>query len=508
MTTLAIDQVDKRYGGVQALKDASLELRAGEVHGLLGPNGSGKSTLNKVMSGAVKPDRARIRVDGTEISIDRPLDAQRHGIASVYQHLSIVPHLTVAENLVLGTEATRAGFLAPGRQRKRIDEVLERLAPGLGPRVRPDTRAGRLGPGQSQILELGKAWLRDPRFLVLDEATASLHRDQVELLFSVVRELTADGVGVVFVSHRMEEVLALCQRATILRNGLNVATVEVAETTDKEIVRLMVGDDLAARVGAATETNRRPDQDPVIATTDLVADGVDRVTLQVRPGEVLGLGGLQGQGQSELLLSLFGANPAGAGEISVGGRPRRLGRPRTAIRAGIALVPGDRGKEGLYDKRSIQENISTVSLRARSLLGAISMRKERTVAREQVKAMSIKIGSLDDPVSSLSGGNQQKVVIGKWLPANPRIVLLDDPTKGVDVGAKAEIYTIIRALTADGVAVVLNSSDDTELEELADRVLVLFEGGVVSELEGDEITHSALVASALRVDDEEEAMPS
>ncbi|MGO1561319.1 Ribose ABC transport system, ATP-binding protein RbsA (TC 3.A.1.2.1) [Actinomycetales bacterium JB111] len=509
MATLEITGASKRYGGVRALDNAHLKLKSGEVHGLLGPNGSGKSTLNKIISGAVNPDAVTIELDGSPITINRPLDAHKHGIASVYQHLSLVPHLTVEQNLVLGTEAAVAGFLSPRKQRQRIHEILERLEPGLGPRVRPDTKVSRLGPGQRQVIEFGKAWLKAPRFLVLDEATASMHRDQVQLVFDVVREMTAEDIGVVFVSHRMEEVLTLCQRATILRNGLNIDTVELENTTDSELVRLMVGDELAERVGSAHVTNRVEGSTAVLTTENLSAEGISDVSLELHPGEVVGLGGLQGQGQSDLLLSLFGANPATGGRITMDGAPVSLRRPRRSIRAGIALVPGDRGDEGLYAKRSIQENISTVSLAGRSLLRTfLSMGKERSVAREQVKAMSIKIGSLDHPVSSLSGGNQQKVVIAKWLPANPKVVLLDDPTKGVDVGAKAEIYSIVRALTEQGVAVLFNSSDDIELEELADRVLVMYEGNIVDELVGEQITHSALVAAALRVDEDPEEMPA
>lgn len=507
MARLEIDGVDKRYGGVQALKDASLAVSEGEVHGLLGPNGSGKSTLNKVASGAVRPDAARIRIDGVPVSIRGPLDAHRHRIVSVYQQLSLVPHLTVAENLVLGTEAARAGWLTPRAQRAEIGALLERFAPVLGGAVTPTTRVGSLHPGTRQLLEFGKAVLRRPRFLVLDEATASLHREQVDLLFQMVRELTADGVGVVFVSHRMEEVTELCQRATIIRNGRNVATVDVAETSERELVRLMVGD-LAAAPERRSSAVSSVGVDR-LEVTELAAATVRGVTFSVRPGEVVGLGGLQGQGQSELLLALFGAVPITAGTVRVDGQQVHVRRPRSAITAGMALVPGDRGTQGLYSQRSIQENISTVTLPRRAKAGlVVSMAAERQAARSQVDALRIKVGSTTDPVSSLSGGNAQKVVIAKWLLSDPRVVLLDDPTKGVDVGAKAEIYAIIRSLTAQGVAVILNSSDDMELAELADRVLVMYEGQIVQELRGDAVTHDRLVAAALRVGDGEEGTPS
>ncbi|WP_062464192.1 sugar ABC transporter ATP-binding protein [Demequina soli] len=503
MASLDITGVDKRYGGVQALKGASLSVAEGEVHGLLGPNGSGKSTLNKVMAGAVRPDAATIRLDGQDLRIHGPQDAHHHRIESVYQQLSLIPHLTVAENLVLGTEAARAGWLTPKAQLVEVDAMLERLSPVLGGGIGPRTRVGSLNPGTKQLLEFAKVVLRRPRFLVLDEATASLHRDQVALLFAMVRELTAEGVGVVFVSHRMEEVLDLCDRATIIRNGLNVATVDVKDTDEQELVRLMVGD-LARAAGRGERPAPSRDGQPVLSVRGLQAEGLADVSLDVHPGEIVGLGGLQGQGQSELLTGIFGASPAQAERIEVAGDPVEFRNPRSAIAAGLALVPGDRASEGLYSVRSIQENISTVTLGRRARAGlVIDARAEKEAATSQVDALRIKIGALADAVSTLSGGNAQKVVVAKWLLSEPRIVLLDDPTKGVDVGAKAEIYAIIRDLTAQGVGVILNSSDDVELAELADRVLVLYEGRIVQELEGTDVTHDNLVAAALRISDDD-----
>jgi len=500
MADLSATGVYKRYGGVQALRDAHLSLNQGEVLGLLGPNGSGKSTLNKVITGAVRPDQAHIEIDGKPVVINTPRDAYKHHISAVYQQLSLVPHLTVAENLALGTEAAKAGWLTQREQRRQIGEMLERLQPGLEPGVTLNTRVGGLHPGTRQLLEFGKAVLRDPRFLVLDEATASLRRDQVALQFGIVRELTASGVGVIFVSHRMEEIEELCDRATIIRNGVNVADVVVKETSPREIIRLMVGDEIAAYERKAT--NARWDIPPTLSVKELTAPGVDNVSFDLAPGEVLGLGGLQGQGQSDLLLTLFGAQKRIGGQINVSGEAVKFTDPRHAIGKGIALVPGDRHKDGFYAQRSIQENISTATLRERAAAKlALSMKKEKATAQNQVAALRIKIGKLHDPVSTLSGGNAQKVVIAKWLAANPNVVLLDDPTKGVDVGAKAEIYGIIRNLTSQGASVILNTSDDMELAELADRVLVMYEGQVVRELVGDEITHDNLVAAALLVDD-------
>ncbi|SDL30084.1 ribose transport system ATP-binding protein [Nonomuraea maritima] len=499
-TLLEMTGVRKRYGGVQALDGADLTAVGGEVHALLGPNGSGKSTLDKTLAGTVVPDSGEIRIDGEAARIGGPRDAHALGVAAVHQQLSIVGDLTVTQNVVLGLEPVRRwGFLDHRAARDRAAAALERFAAAFSGRLPLDRPAGTLGPGEQQIVEVAKALAREPRVLVLDEATASLHKEQVEVLFEVVRELRAAGVLVLFTSHRLDEVFALCDRATVLRNGRTVGTVELAATGEDELVRLMVGDlphpaDLAvapppAGAGAA-----------VLEVRGLTTDRLRDVSFTVRGGEVLGLGGLQGQGQSELLLALFGAARITAGEALLDGEPLPLTSPARAARAGIALVPGDRGRQGMFASRPIQENLSLASMHRRAL-GRFALRasSERRAARTMVDRLQIKLGSPADPVSTLSGGNQQKVVIGKWLLDQPRVVLLDDPTKGVDVGAKEEIYAIVRALADDGAIVVLNSSDNRELAELSDRVLVLFEGAVAEELAAAAVTENRLVSSALRL---------
>lgn len=524
MAVLTMADVEKNYGGVRALVGASLEVERGEVHGLLGPNGSGKSTLNKVLAGTVSPDSASITIEGERVAIRGPRDAYGHGVAAVYQQLSLIPELSVADNLVLGLEPGRFGFLRRSDGEARAREAFALIAPGMGDGVGIHTRVGALGPGQQQLVEIAKAILREPRILVLDEATASLRSDQVGLLFTLVRSLTESGTSVVFVSHRLDEVMSLCTRATILRNGSTVATVDIASTNERELVRLMVGEAATQDIDAedqdvtmpppTEEIEGEPSVDPPAGRPSLQVEGLTSarlrgVDLEVRPGEVLGLGGLQGQGQSELLLALFGA-ARHEGTIRLAGTPVTNSSPRRAIANRFAFVPGDRGTDGLFMIRPIQENLSVVSLGRRLVAKVfISMRAERAAARTVVDQLRIKIGSLADPVTTLSGGNAQKVAIAKWLLNGPRVALLDDPTKGVDVGAKEEIYAIIRGLVADGVAVILNSSDDRELTDLCDRVLVMYEGRIVEELAGERITHDNLVASALRVTpaDEGEATP-
>lgn len=505
MPLLEMTGVNKRYGGVRALVDASLSVERAQVHGLLGPNGSGKSTLNKVLTGTVQPDSAHVRLDGDDVAIRRPLDAYRLRIAAVYQQLSLIPQLTVAQNLQLGTEASRGGVVDDRRGRERAAAALEPFLPGLDAGVGLNTEVSRLSPSSRQLVEIAKAVGRDPRILVLDEATASLRRDQVELLFAQIHRLTADGVSVIFVSHRLEEIMTICTHATILRNGHTVAAVAMADTTQEDLVRLMVGEQQSRErdsAAASTEPTPGPEEGRarVLRVQNVTGPGLDSVSLELRAGEVLGLGGLQGQGQSELLHALFGDGGADVKHLEVAGRARTLRSPRAAVSAGFALVPGDRASQGLMMKRPIIENLAIVSLPQRVRAGTfLSMRKEQRTAQAEVDRLRVKIGDLSDPVSSLSGGNQQKVVIGKWLLNDPAVVLLDDPTKGVDIGAKAEIYDIIRKLTAKGVGVILNSSDDEELLELCDRVLVMYEGRIVDHLEGVEITKDSLVASALRV---------
>ncbi|MFA9446981.1 sugar ABC transporter ATP-binding protein [Egicoccus sp. AB-alg6-2] len=508
MSFLELRDVHKRYGGVLALRGAELAADRGEVHALLGANGSGKSTLNKVLTGVVAPDRATISLDGEPLRIAGPQEAYAHGIVAVYQELSLVPDLTVAANVALGAEATRAGFLRPRAVRQRALGVLDRFRDAFVDGRLPLDRPVRvLSPGEQQIVEIAKALARGPRVLILDEATASLYRAQVDVLFEVVRELRDDGVLVVFTSHRMGEIFEICDRATVLRNGVTAGSVELATTTDAQLVELMVGSAQGAveqvrdRAGTDGPTTREVGARPVVLAVDeLQTAGLHGVSLELHAGEVLGLGGLQGQGQSELLAALFGAVRHRGGHIRLDGDPLRLHRPAQAVRAGIAFVPGNRGREGLFSVRSIAENLTLPTARTRALgRGLLSPRRERAAAAGAVERLRIKIGSLDDPVATLSGGNQQKVVVGKWLVDQPRVVLLDDPTKGIDVGAKQELYEVIATLTTQGVSVLLNSSDDEELLGLSDRVLVLFEGRVVAELPREELTRDRLVTASLHV---------
>lgn len=493
---LTLTDVVKRYGGVVALDGAHFSATPGEVHGLLGPNGSGKSTINKVLAGSVCPDAGTITIAGNPVIINSPKDAHRHGIEAAYQQLSLVTSLTVGHNLVLGTESAWGGFLCSDSDDARANAMLEKLRPGLG-NVTLTTPTSALDPGQAQLIEIGKVLLRSPRILILDEATASLRQGQVELLFELIAAERARGTCVIFVSHRLNEIMAVCDRATILRAGRTVATTAIADSTPAELVRLMVGETLSKQERAASVA--RPQV--LLEVRGLTTTQVRQVDLHVNAGEIVGLGGLQGQGQSELLLGLFGAIQHQGGITLRGHRLPSL-RTHRAARLGFALVPGNRNTQGMASQRPIQENLSITSLwrRALALIG-ISVNRERLAAQSGITQLAIKVGDLTDPISSLSGGNAQKVIVAKWLLNNPDVILLDDPTKGVDVGAKAEIYQIIRTLAAAGKGIIINSSEDRELVTLCDRILVMYEGKVVSELCGEQITSEALMTSSLQVED-------
>lgn len=490
--------VRKRFGGVVALDGASFAAERGEVHALLGANGSGKSTLSKVLTGVVAPDEGRIEIDGQEVRIRGPQDTRKYRIAAVYQELSLIPQLTGMENILLAYEpANSLGFIDRKGLERAVLEVAARFEQALGRRIDLHRPVETLSPGDQQLIEAYKALARQPEILILDEATASLRQAEVEALFQVVRELRDKGALIIFISHRFQEVFALCDRATVLRNGQTVGTVDLAGVTEKDLVDMMVG---RGAVSEVREAPTPPRDDVVLRVRGLCGPRLQGVSFELRAGEVLGLGGLQGQGQSELLRVLFGAEQASAGEIEVAGRRVVFRHPRDAVRHGLALVPGNRAREGLMLGRPILENLTIASMhRRRRGPGFLSARREKEAADGAVRSLGIKIGHLSDPASTLSGGNQQKIVVGKWLLNKPRIILMDDPTKGVDVGAKAELYRFIRELTQEGVSVILNSSENMELLGLSHRVLVMYEGAIADVLEGDDLNENRLVAAAMRV---------
>jgi ribose transport system ATP-binding protein len=469
---LEAHHVSKHYGATVALQEAAFRLRKGEVHALLGANGSGKSTLAKIIAGAVAPDTGEIRLGGRAVRFRHPLEARRSGIAVVYQELSLVPDLSVQDNLWLGHEP-KGGW-------GRID----------GKTARARTEA---------LLEILKAVSNEPKILILDEATASLDARQVERLFTLVRQWKAQGWGIIIVTHRMEEIFQIADRATVLQGGQVVGEVEIGEASRESLIELISGEASKALQAEARAPHPAHRSSPLLQAKIERSGKLRGLELSVYPGEILGLGGLHGQGQRELLLSLFGALPLEQGTLFVEGTPRRFNHPREAIRAGLAYVPGDRNREGLLSVRSIFENLMLPSWKNYRQGGFLDLGGARREALRVAEKLKLKYGRLEDGITSLSGGNAQKVVLGKWLLRQPKVLLLDDPTKGVDVGAKAEFYRLLDELRAQGMGVVFYSSDDEELLSLCNRVLVLLEGRIVAELSGAELGRATLVRASLGV---------
>jgi ribose transport system ATP-binding protein len=491
--SLSAQHLIKRYGGVVALADGSLDVQSGEVVALIGANGSGKSTLGKIITGAVVPDGGRLLLDGEEVRFASPQAARRSGISAVYQELSLVPDMTVAENIWLANEPVALGRVRSKERKERTTRLLSLFEDALGSTVGPDSLVSDLSPSDRQIVEILKALSREPRVMILDEATASLGARQVERLFELVGEWKARGMALIFISHRMEEIFQIADRATVLRSGRTVGAAELKETSEEQLVGLMIEGGVAER-HIEHPADADDEKTVLLQTEDLRSSVLNGVSLQLREGEILGLGGLQGQGQSDLLLALFGAVPH-SGTVRLAGEEAHLSRPHKAMQKGLAFVPGDRGGEGLLPIRSILENLLLPSW---SRYGAfLNLRRARNDSEEVSQGLRLKMGSLDHAVSSLSGGNAQKVVLGKWLMRDPKVLLLDDPTKGVDVGAKGEFYKILSDLRQRGVAILLHSSDDEELLGLCDRVLVMRDGAVRRELSGGDLNKSALVSASV-----------
>jgi ribose transport system ATP-binding protein len=489
---LTVRQIVKRFGGVTALADGNLDVYAGEVLALMGANGSGKSTLSKIVNGVVTPDGGEILLDGQPVRFGSPQAARGRGIAAVYQELSLVPDMTVAENIWLAHEPRRFGRIQRGEVNRRTRELLDLFAGTVRPSLHPETPVATLPPDERQIVEILKALSLEPRLIILDEATASLDSRQVGRVFELVEGWKARGMAIVLVSHRMDEVFRIADRATVLRSGRTVGSVPIAETSEAALVAMMIEATAVARQFAPHDAAvARPVR---LAVSDLRAGALRGVSLELHDGELLGLGGLRGQGQSDLLRALFGAIPF-SGSVALGGAPAHFAHPRQAMRAGVAFVPGDRGSEGLLPIRSIFENLLLPSWQRFGT--PLQVGRAREQALKVAGDLRLVMGGLDDPVSSLSGGNAQKVVLGKWLMRGPRLLLLDDPTKGVDVGAKGEFYKILADLRAAGTAILLYSSDDEELLGLCDRVLVLHDGRTSAELTGERLNRSELVTASM-----------
>ncbi|MEV1037264.1 MULTISPECIES: sugar ABC transporter ATP-binding protein [unclassified Streptomyces] len=485
---LTMSGITKSFPGVRALDGVDLEVQAGEVHCLLGQNGAGKSTLIKVLAGAHQPDDGEITWRGEPVALKSPIAAMRLGIATIYQELDLVEGLSVAENVFLGHEPTTARFVVRTREgRTAAAALLKRLG---HPEIDPARPVGELSAAQQQIVSMARALSHDVRLIVMDEPSAALDPDEVDNLFRTVDSLTADGVAVVYISHRLEEIRRIGDRVTVLKDGRAVAVGLPAESTPtRDIVAMMTGRNVeyvfpprtADRAGTAGAQ-------PVLKVEGLARKGeFASVDLELRPGEIVGLAGLVGSGRSEILETVYGARKPSAGRVTVAGKPLRPGSVRAAVAAGIGLAPEERKAQALLMLESVTRNVSVSSMSRFARAGWIDRGAERRAAREATRELSLRPDNPDTPVRTLSGGNQQKAVLARWLLRGCRVLLLDEPTRGVDVGARAELYAVIRRLADEGLAVLLVSSEVPEVLGLADRVLVLREGRVVHTADAREL---------------------
>ena len=498
MPRLSLEGVSKRYGATHALRRGDLDLVPGEVHVLMGSNGSGKSTLSKIIAGSVSPDDGVIKFDGAAVTIPSPQAARDLGIAVFYQELSLAAHRSVVENICLSSLGKSPGVF---RNRAEMAAMAEPyIAPFqsvLGDGFGLDVPVGRLRADQRQLVEIIKTLAADPDILIFDEPTSALDRAQVDCFMAVLRALKAKDKSIIFISHRMDEIFEIGDRVTIIRDGETVSTSALADTTMEAILRTMTGEDASAAASAATPVARtQPKSSQAkLKVTNLVAPGVDDVSFQVAAGEIVGFGGLHGQGQSAVLRAIFGVSRFRSGDIEVEGTRLRGKSPRAAIRDGLAYVSGDRGRDGVIDGRSILEN--TVPIHAlKNRLFITSPRTLGDKARSALEQLQTKYQTLAHPINSLSGGNQQKVIVSRWLMAPPQVMLLDDPSKGIDIASKTELFRVLRELAADGMAILFYASEDAELLEHSDRVLVFNNGRIVRELRGDERTRYHLYQAA------------
>lgn len=480
--------ITKAFSGNVVLQDVEFSLVEGEIHALMGENGAGKSTLMKILSGIYTRDTGKVLVDGESFTFTSPKDAEKKGIHVIHQELNILPHLSVAENLFLGKEKTfgRTGFLKSRQMNEEASSILSKL--GLNVDVRQP--AGRLSVGKQQIIEIAKAINSDAKYIVMDEPTAALTDREIQTLFETIRELKAKGISFVYISHRMEEIFSLCDRITILRDGQYVGVREIKNTTFDEIVQLMVGRELGERFPSRNATIG----EVALKVENLnCVDACENVNFELRKGEVLAFAGLMGAGRTEVAQAIFGYRKKQSGTISIQGKTVKIKNPIQAMQHGIGFLTEDRKTEGLVLDFSIKENVFLTNLKGIAKAGIIQSKVEEQETIKFIKQLKIRCAGPTQTVSSLSGGNQQKVVIAKWLGTKPDILILDEPTRGVDIGAKKEIYAIMNQLAEAGVAILMISSELPEVIGMADRVLVMHEGKQTAILQKDELTQETIM---------------
>ncbi len=491
IAALEMRHISKTFPGVRALEDVSLTVGPGEVHALLGENGAGKSTLMKILAGAQGKDSGEILLNGRPVEIDTPQKAMSLGISIIYQEFNLVPSLSAAENIFLGREprAVLPGFVNV----KTLYAEAQRVLDNLGVKINARTPVNRLSIAQQQMVEIAKATSRQSRIIIMDEPSATLTDHELRALFGLIRQLKSEGVSVIYISHRLEEIIEICDRATIMRDGKWIATEEVSSLNREEIIRLMVGRELKEAIPKVAA----PVGDPALEVRHLRRKGVlHDISFTVHKGEIVGIAGLVGAGRTETARVIFGADPLDSGEILVEGRPVSIRSPQDAIRNGIGFVTEDRKHQGLVLGMSVRENTTIANLGSISRLSFINRPQERGIAEKYRKDLSTKTPTIEQKVQNLSGGNQQKVVLSKWLFTGSKILLFDEPTRGIDVGAKSEIYKLMNELAAQGVAIVMISSELPEVMGMSDRILVMHEGRVTGELSRSEASQERIMTLA------------
>ncbi len=475
---IRFENIVKHFGGVQALNDVSFDIYNGQIQAIVGENGAGKSTLMKILTGIVQQDSGTVKLEGKECEINDPLQARKHGISIVYQELNLFPDLTISANMFVAKEKrSKIGFLDTKKMKRLSEQMLEKI----GADISPDVKVADLTIGQQQLVEISRALLEEAKILILDEPNSALTEDETQVLFDILRTLTSQGVTIILVSHRLQELFEIADWVTILRDGRHISTVKIEDVTTSDVVNMMVGTSIDETF---PERKKQTSKEILLEVKGIIKKGkLDNINLSLKKGEILGLAGLEGCGIEDVFLFLFGLSQSDKGEIYIKGIPTRINSPEDAINNGIAFIPADRRREGLMLDMTIKENITISILSQAARIGFLREMQLNKVANEYVSKLNIATDSIYKKVTNLSGGNQQKVVLAKWLATEPQILILNDPTRGIDVLTKAEVYRYINELAKSGLGIIFTSSELDEIIGICDRILVLYNGKIIGEFQ-------------------------